>query len=148
MTDLSTKNDIWANIESKEIEQNCTGDQQLISIHQQLQQYIQQLSSNAELVNTHCYLIDEFTENCKENIERACLSVTSAIDSRKKNLLNHLYTIQKSKTSTARDIFISISKELKLCQSIKLEIEHRMACETQPSQAYVSQLYSKINEMN
>eukprot|EP00483_Globobulimina_turgida_P005790 UN05800 len=123
--------------------------QQLISAHTELQKHITTLGSNAELINSHCYLIDDYTKTGKENIEKECDGIRKAIEIRKNKLIKELCKMQQLKTTNAQNIFLSVAEDLKLCESINFEIENliKRQIHPPPTQEYINQLCCKIDEV-
>jgi len=99
-----------------------SANEDLYAAQRLLREHIAELTANGELVNVHCYAIDNLTKISEQNIEAECDKLIKAVREAKNRLLRDFRESSKVQLSVARRSYISISNEKRLCTDLNNEI--------------------------
>ena len=100
----------------------ASSDEDLLAAQRLLGDHIAELSHNSELVNVHCFAIDNLSKISERNIEAECDKLIEEVCRAKKELLSEFRASAKSQLSVARKNYISIAAEKRLCEDLNGEI--------------------------
>lgn len=108
---------------------SISGRGNLVREQRVLKEHISELSTNMELINAHCFAVDNLTAQCERTVDEQFDKMIDKIEQTRKQSKRQLHASSKAQLKMARHSFINMLNERRLCEDLNTEIEKVMTIE-------------------
>merc|ERR1719295_34760 len=106
--------------------------------------HIDRLDKRMEVINVHCFAVDNLTARCEQTIDEQFDCMIAQIEQTRKQSKDELRASSHLQLRLARDSFIALNNERRLCQELSLQLDKAMTIKNVPEESPLAQRISGL----